>query len=63
MINVKKSFLNYITLLLQGHLWPGVVEPDSFLSIGQIELFDFLILCKEMIYAKQNWLKLNCLII
>ena len=26
--------------LLPGPLWPGVVAPDSVLSIGQIELFD-----------------------
>ena len=25
---------------LPGTLWPGVVAPDSVLSMGQIELFD-----------------------
>ena len=25
---------------LPGPLWPGVVAPDRFLSMGQIELFD-----------------------
>ena len=27
---------------LLGSLWPGVVAPDKFLSVDQIELFDIL---------------------
>ena len=27
---------------LPGPLWPGVVAPDSVLSLGQIELLDYL---------------------
>ena len=26
--------------LLPGPLWPGIVAPDRFLSMSQIELFD-----------------------
>ena len=36
--------------LLLGSLWPGVVTPDRVLSIGQIELFDFQTVCKQMDY-------------
>ena len=30
--------------LLPGPLWPGVVAPDRFLSMGQIELNNVLML-------------------
>ena len=33
---------------LPGPLWFRVVEPDRILSIGQIELFDYLTVCKQM---------------
>ena len=33
---------------LLGPLWPGVVAPDSILSMGQIELFDFQAEGKQM---------------
>ena len=33
---------------LPGPLWPGVVTPDRILSMGQIELFDHLTVCKQM---------------
>ena len=56
---------------LPGSLWPGVVAPDRFLSIGQIELNCILILnwiawnrtfltFKLCTYAKFNCLKWNC---
>ena len=40
-------------LLLPGPLWPRVVSPDRVLSMGEIELFDYL-----------NWVQTNdwCLI-
>ena len=31
-----------LLLLLPGPLWPGVAAPDKNLSMGQIELFDYL---------------------
>ena len=40
--------------LLPGLLWPGVVAPERFLSMGQIELFDILTVCQQMTYAKLN---------
>ena len=40
--------------LLPSPLWPGVVVPDKVLSMGQIELFDILTVCKQMTYAKLN---------
>ena len=42
---------------LPGPLWSGVEAPDRILSIGQIELFDILTVCKQMTYAKLNCLK------
>ena len=42
---------------LPGPLWPGVVSPDKVLSMGQIELFDIWIECKQMTNAKLNCLK------
>ena len=36
---------------LQRPLWPGVVVPDSVLSMGQMKLFDIQIECKRMTYA------------
>ena len=52
---------------IPGPLWPGVVVPNRVLSKGQIELFDIQtvyfniqIEYKQMIYAKLNCLKLNC---
>ena len=41
--------------LLPGPLWPRVVAPDRILSMGQIELFDILTVCKQMTYAKLNF--------
>ena len=38
--------------LLPGPLWPGVEAPDWLLSMGQVELFDIYIVCKQMIYTK-----------
>ena len=35
--------------LLPDLPWPGVVTPDRVLSMGQIELFDHLTVCKQMI--------------
>ena len=32
-------------------LFPGVMAPDSVLSIGQIERFDIQTECKELTYA------------
>ena len=37
---------------LLGLLWPGVVEPNRVLSMGQIELFDIQTECKQITYAK-----------
>ena len=34
--------------LLPGPLWAGVVALDRVLSMGQIELFDHLTVCKQM---------------
>ena len=34
--------------LLPGPLWPGVVETDRVLSMGQIELFDIHTVCRQM---------------
>ena len=34
--------------LLLGPLWPREETPDRVLSMGQIELFDHLIVCKQM---------------
>ena len=56
---------------IQGLLWPGVVAPDSVLSIGQIELNWVLMLdwiawnrtvlpFKLRTYHKLNCLKWNC---
>ena len=39
---------------LPGPLLPVVVAPESVLSIGQIELFDILNVCKQMTCAKLN---------
>ena len=36
-----------LLLSLPGPLWPGVVAPDRVLSMGQIELFDIEIDCKQ----------------
>ena len=46
--------------LLRGPLWAGVIAPDRVLSMGQIELFDIKIECKQMAYANLNCLKQNC---
>ena len=35
-------------LLLPGPLWPEVVAPDRVLSMGQIKLFGFLLVCKQI---------------
>ena len=32
---------------LPGPLWPGMVAPDEVQSIGKIELFDHLTVCKQ----------------
>ena len=40
--------------LLQGSIWPRVVEPERVLSIAQIELFYIETECKQMTYAKLN---------
>ena len=40
--------------LHSGPLMLGVVTPDRVLSMGQIELFDILTECKQMIHAKLN---------
>ena len=42
---------------LAGPLWPRVVAPARGLSMGQIELFDIQTECKQMTYAKLNYLK------
>ena len=42
---------------IPGTLWPGVVAPDRFLSVGQIELFVILTESKQMAHAKLNCLK------
>ena len=42
---------------LQGSLCPWVVSPDRVLSMGQIERFDILTECKEMIML--NWIVIN----
>ena len=34
--------------LLPGSLWPDIVVPLRLLSMGQIELFDHLTMCKQM---------------
>ena len=39
------------------------VAPHRILSMGQIELFSISIECKQMIYAKLNFLKKNCMLI
>ena len=37
-----------------GRLWFGAVLPLTVLSMGQIELFDNLTVCKQMTYIKLN---------
>ena len=41
--------------LLPSPLWPGVVAPDSVLSMGQIELFDIQTVYKQMTDVKSNY--------
>ena len=36
-------------------LWSRVVAPDRFLSMGQIEIFDHLTVCKQMDDVLLNW--------
>ena len=38
--------------LLLGSLWPGVVAPERFQSMGQIELYDIWGEWKQITYAK-----------
>ena len=37
--------------LLSGPLWPVIVAPDNGLIYGQIELLDYLTVCKQMTYV------------
>ena len=40
--------------LLLGSLWPGMLVPVRVTSMGQIEIFNHLTMCKQMTYAKLN---------
>ena len=40
--------------LILRPFWPPVIAPDEVLSMGQIEQFDILTVCKQMIYVKSN---------
>ena len=44
---------------LPGLLWPGVIAPDRVIARGQIKLFDFQTECKQMIYAKTEFLEIE----
>ena len=41
--------------MLPGPLWLRVVTSDRVLSMGQIELFDFKTVCKQMSYIESNY--------
>ena len=41
MLQFKECWVALLFLSLPGSIWPGVIAPDSVLSIGQIELFHF----------------------
>ena len=41
--------------LLPGPLWPGVVVPYRVLSMGHIELFNHLTVCKQMTDIELNF--------